>query len=244
MTDRFVCTVDEQDRVLTVRPSGELDVANSAQLRRTVYKALAEHPVAVVFDLSELMVADDTNLTFFRAISVYASTEYDAVILLCSVPAPVREALHAVALDRHLTICTTWEQANRLGRRHDRSSQVSQRFPPAPDSVADARTLTVATCAAWAVPDRVVEQLQVIVTELAGNAVRHGRTPFDLILRGSPRYIHVRVHDRNSVPARLQGPASLEAESGRGLLLVDAFATAWGCRRTGDGKVVWATVRR
>jgi anti-anti-sigma factor len=244
MADQFVCTVDEQDRVLTVRPSGELDLASSVQLRNAVYQALAEQPAAVVFDLSELTVADGTNLALFQAIAAHASTEYDATTLLCSVPEPVRLALSAILLDRRLTICATWEQADRLGRRNDRTRHVHERFPPVPDSVAEARALTLAICASWNVPVRAVEQVQVIVTELAGNAVRHARTSFELTLRCSARFVHVRVHDRSSHPARLRGPASPDAEAGRGLMLVDAFATAWGSRPTRDGKVVWATVRR
>jgi hypothetical protein len=33
-----------------------------------------------------------------------------------------------------------------------------------------------------------------------------------------------------------------EDEHGRGLLLLDAMADAWGSSATGDGKVVWANV--
>lgn len=87
-----------------------------------------------------------------------------------------------------------------------------------------------------------IDPVLLVVSELVGNAVRHGRPPVDLRLRKAGSGVRVDVHDEEaSAPAT--GEASFEAESGRGLLLVDAVAAESGVEQIeGDGKVVWARV--
>jgi anti-sigma regulatory factor (Ser/Thr protein kinase) len=87
-----------------------------------------------------------------------------------------------------------------------------------------------------------LDPVLLVVSELVGNAVRHGRPPVDMRLRRSGRGVRVDVHDEEkSPPARAQ--LSQDAESGRGLLLVDAYASDSGVEQIeGDGKVVWARV--
>jgi hypothetical protein len=84
--------------------------------------------------------------------------------------------------------------------------------------------------------------VQLIVTELVGNAARHARTPIDLVLRRSASYLHVAVIDGDPRPARLCSPSAREETGGRGLVLVNALAVAWGCSPTLGGKSTWATV--
>jgi anti-sigma regulatory factor (Ser/Thr protein kinase) len=98
-------------------------------------------------------------------------------------------------------------------------------------------------CDQWGVPDPATDRLKLIVSELAGNVVRHARTPMEIVLRRSHNHIHVEVHDDDPHPARLQPPETLHAADGRGLMLVGASATAWGCTPTSAGKKTWATVR-
>jgi anti-sigma regulatory factor (Ser/Thr protein kinase) len=88
-----------------------------------------------------------------------------------------------------------------------------------------------------------LEPVLLVVSELVGNAVRHGRPPVDLRLRKADGGVRVGVHDEApDVPvAGRQVPDT--AESGRGMLLVDAFASETGIEQiAGDGKVVWAQV--
>ena len=48
----------------------------------------------------------------------------------------------------------------------------------------------------------------------------------------------VLVEDASAAPPELQ-PDSVDAESGRGLVLVDTLAESWGWNRTSTGKIVW-----
>lgn len=80
---------------------------------------------------------------------------------------------------------------------------------------------------------------QLVVSELATNAVIHAGTPFSVTvaLNGSAIRISVRDWDGSPPIVRDAEPA---ARSGRGLRLVDAAADDWGVERDRDGKTVWA----
>lgn len=107
-----------------------------------------------------------------------------------------------------------------------------------------ARLLTVAHLALWGLPSERVEQ---VVAELASNAVLHGRVPgrdFRLTLTvtdGTRLRIEVTDTRGAALPSSGRVPPPDDAESGRGLLLVEALADAWGVE-TGPPprKTVWA----
>ncbi|QOV39215.1 ATP-binding protein [Streptomyces ferrugineus] len=85
-----------------------------------------------------------------------------------------------------------------------------------------------------------------IVAELAANAVLHARVPGrDIALRLScgPDTVRVEVADaRGERLPRVSTPAA-DADTGRGLLLVDALATRWGVdTEPGPSKTVWAEI--
>ncbi|MEU2956280.1 ATP-binding protein [Streptomyces sp. SID1034] len=86
------------------------------------------------------------------------------------------------------------------------------------------------------------DRVETVVTELVSNALVHGggdSIGFRLTLTDGG--LLVEVADSSTEPARLvhTGP---DAESGRGLLLVEAFADDWGVnpRSHADGKWTWA----
>ncbi|MFC9747119.1 ATP-binding protein [Streptomyces niveus] len=83
------------------------------------------------------------------------------------------------------------------------------------------------------------------------NAVRHARVPFGREIetrflptgRPVPDGLRIEVHDASAQRPRHRA-TELDACDGRGLLIVDALADAWGVSdRVGVGKLVWA-VRR
>jgi hypothetical protein len=71
-----------------------------------------------------------------------------------------------------------------------------------------------------------------------------GAPPLRLWLHGDPQRITVQVWDANDQAPTRQA-TELDAESGRGLLLVEALSAAWGSYKPRDssGKMVWAMVR-
>jgi anti-sigma regulatory factor (Ser/Thr protein kinase) len=123
-------------------------------------------------------------------------------------------------------------------------NQLSVLLSPTRRGARLARLLTVAHLASWGLPSRRAEQ---VVAELAANAVLHGRVPgrdFRLTLTvGHGRRLRVEVTDTRgeALPSSGRVPPRDDAESGRGLLLVEALADAWGVDAgPPPRKTVWA----
>ncbi|RII22181.1 hypothetical protein DSC45_00440 [Streptomyces sp. YIM 130001] len=108
-----------------------------------------------------------------------------------------------------------------------------------------ARLLAGEQLRAWGWP---LDPARQIVAELATNAMTHGRVhgrDFRLGLRARGATLRIEVADarRERVPVPRR-PAA-DAESGRGLLLVDALADRWGTRLGPVPlKTVWAELDR
>ncbi|MBE7162931.1 MAG: ATP-binding protein [Williamsia herbipolensis] len=103
-----------------------------------------------------------------------------------------------------------------------------------------ARALIVAR---WPqLPDVVLDDLRLIVTELVSNAVRHGRPDYALRMIDRDAGIDVAVLDHAEGEPVKRAPSSVDG-SGRGLHLVEALSDEWGVERApGGGKYVWATL--
>jgi anti-sigma regulatory factor (Ser/Thr protein kinase) len=125
-----------------------------------------------------------------------------------------------------------------VGYRRHMEVRVEERYPPSPGSVGRARMLV--RSAHQDLSSNSQEVVEVIVSELASNAVIHAATPFTVrLFVGST--IRVEVFDANPDPPVLRRPVSREA-GGRGLVIVDGFADRWGSYPVEDGKAVWAEV--
>ncbi|GAA4916653.1 ATP-binding protein [Streptomonospora salina] len=118
-------------------------------------------------------------------------------------------------------------------------------FPGVASGVADSRHWLadlLRTATAPPVPEPVVDTAALLLSEAASNAVRHtasGSRPggrFTVHLHTGADALTVDVEDDGAaatVPT-LAAPGD-DAESGRGLVLVDTFADAWGVPSRGGG---------
>ncbi|WP_416982992.1 ATP-binding protein [Streptomyces sp. T028] len=126
----------------------------------------------------------------------------------------------------------------------------AQRFSATRRGARLARRLAVHQLDLWGIPygSPASDAVELVVAELAANAVLHGRVPgrdFELRLRCDRVADVVRVEVSDTHPCRPEPhdptPGTADAEGGRGLLLVAAVAVRWGVTdRTGPGKTVWA----
>jgi hypothetical protein len=121
------------------------------------------------------------------------------------------------------------------------TAEVRVELPPDLTAAREARAATRHALPRWRL-SALLEPVLLVVSELVGNATRHGRPPINLRLRKAGPGVRVDVHDEEARAPAVPDP-SHDAESGRGMLLVDAVASESGVEQIdGDGKVVWARV--
>jgi anti-sigma regulatory factor (Ser/Thr protein kinase) len=137
---------------------------------------------------------------------------------------------HSAVVDRH-----TYGTELRPVRRALRS------FPATPESVRQARHFVTETALEWGFA-QLVQDAQLVVSELGGNAVRHAHSEFTVVISESGSSIRLAVSDLSHALPKEQQPAK-DSSSGRGLMLVGALATEWGVEQSRDGKVVWAELQ-
>nr|WP_202036402.1 ATP-binding protein [Streptomyces mexicanus] len=120
----------------------------------------------------------------------------------------------------------------------------SLQLSPTPRGARLARLLAAEQLRTWGLPLHPAEH---IVAELAANAATHGRVPgrdFRLLLYVVGDTLRIEVTDTRGDRLPRVRPAAADAESGRGLLLVDALADRWGVvSGPPPRKTVWAEVR-
>ncbi|WP_063783182.1 ATP-binding protein [Streptomyces sp. XY431] len=124
-----------------------------------------------------------------------------------------------------------------------------------PSPVAWARRHTVDVLGRWQVPPDVIETARLLVSELATNAVRHSKSdtvgslfseacPVQTItlalMLGRGRLL-LSVRDSDCRPPVVKSVGE-DAESGRGIFLVEALSEHWGYYHlpAAAGKVVWS----
>jgi hypothetical protein len=129
------------------------------------------------------------------------------------------------------------------GERHHPPSgpKICAHFPAERQAPRAARHFVADVLTRWGHPSRLLEDAKLVVTELATNAVRHGRSAFSVEIH--PHGACVRLSVRDACGARPIPRVNPTATSGHGLRLIDAIATRWGTEIAGDGKVVWAELR-
>lgn len=109
-------------------------------------------------------------------------------------------------------------------------------------SVHDARAFAVARCAVYAVGPEQCDAVKLVISELVGNALRHGQPPVTYEVESDGGDLLVIVADGDPTPPGDGACSEPQAEGGRGLFLVDALSRKWGWGPAGAGKQVWARV--
>ena len=100
------------------------------------------------------------------------------------------------------------------------------------------RRFVLETLSSWGL-EYLTDDATVVASELATNAVLHGRTDFTVVLTWQGDVLRISVRDENqAMPVRANpSPTTI---TGRGLLLVDAISRRWGIEVESGGKSVWA----
>jgi anti-sigma regulatory factor (Ser/Thr protein kinase) len=115
----------------------------------------------------------------------------------------------------------------------DRASRI---FAPEASEVFAARHFVAWALDSWGIE---CEDLPLLVSELATNAVLHARSDFEVTVIRADQRVRVEVFDQNTrLPSFAVAPP--DAYSGRGLMLLRELASAWGVESHSDsGKTIW-----
>ena len=229
---------------------------------------LAEQPYAVICDLSGLHALDPACASVFSSVATHPGTSRPGTsLLLCGARPQVAVLLRRLRRSQFLPIYPTVQAA--LAGAGARPPCLHEELALAPSLAAPAaaRRFVRHLCRSWRLdelgdPDEpsggdgsgdLIERAVLLASELVANAVMHGGAipaggggPRLLVeLRG--RRLRLAVQDATTAPPALSPPPrapGLEAESGRGLQLVDCLATSWGSHALPEGgKIVWCILK-
>lgn len=118
----------------------------------------------------------------------------------------------------------------------DRAARAFQLDIGAP---AAARTFVAEALARWGVDS---DDVILVVGELVSNAFRHAATRFRLSIQHSDDVVGLWVSDAGPGVPLAKAP-DVEGVGGRGLMIVETLARAWGFHAdTEGGKTVWAEI--
>jgi serine/threonine-protein kinase RsbW len=90
-------------------------------------------------------------------------------------------------------------------------------------------------------PPAHVDAVELMVSELATNSIKHAHSGFEVTINDLRGEIRVEVRDAGRGQPVLRSPRPIEP-SGRGLLIVEALSRAWGTEDSPHGKTVWFTL--
>ena len=114
--------------------------------------------------------------------------------------------------------------------------ELLQQYQPSPEAPADARRDVTAFLVEVG-HEELVSIASLIVSELVTNSIVHASSAITLRASWTGDRLHVDVSDQGGGTPAARDPDT----SGRGLRIVDAFATHWGSvpQFDGDGRATW-----
>jgi anti-sigma regulatory factor (Ser/Thr protein kinase) len=253
VADDTLLSLDAAHTLATFMPSERIDadvfrrvigsvIQTAAQAGRPV-RAYGEM-VALLWDAGDVLAAIELEELWtqlgcelpFSLLCGYRSTS-------------VSRPEHAEALEHVCQLHSSVFQAPRdAGQLGDDSGpptiEVSRRFPAERDAPRAARGFVGDVLRRWGHRGTLLQDSQLVVSELATNAVVHARSAFSVVARREGSGVRLSVHDFSTAEPVLRfTPDVLAPSGGRGLRLVADITSEWGVEATGAGKTVWAELR-
>ncbi|MCW3018411.1 MAG: histidine kinase [Solirubrobacterales bacterium] len=229
------------------RTAGEIDhdafrevvggVVRSAAAAGRPVRAYGEM-VALLWDAGDVLAAIELERLWHELAGELPFT------LFCSYPAAsVAGSEHAQALAQichlHSSVLGSAPEEARESAAAGAQTGISALFSAEPGSPGLARRLVVDALRRWGAANTLVNDVALVVSELATNAVRHAESSFTVTVRASGSTLRIAVHDGAPLTG-IVSEAWLIPQPLHGLSLVDALCTRWGVEDTRDGKLVWA----
>ncbi|MFI7547179.1 ATP-binding protein [Actinoplanes sp. NPDC049599] len=236
------CDVDTGMVEMAVR--GKFSLRLSVELYAGFRKCLAEHPAAMVVDLSRFEDPYAVSAAMWLAAHRSAAGMYPPVRLALTLAptAPLAGRLRRLGTTRLFPVFATVAEARAAmaGPTPLTERLHLANLPPEASSVEVACELVDIACASWHMPELQTPSRE-IMSELVRNAVEHAGTELSAAVWRRGPGLHLSVRDRDPGLPSLREPTA--DNRGWGLRMVDGKSAAWGAMATHDGKMVWATLR-
>ncbi|UQU68068.1 ATP-binding protein [Couchioplanes caeruleus] len=238
----FEALVQADEGRMLVGLSGRLGLPDSATLRTRLMECLAEQPDALLVDVAALTVSEPLALAAFSAVARQAARWPGIPVMLCAPRPEVRHSLGLAAYKRLPVYATVQAARAELGDDPRARPVITEELLPVTGAARQARNVATDACVRWDLPG-LVAPASLIASELASNVVDHAHTMMTLRLALHRRRLHITVRDGSAAAPQLRSIAPAATAGGRGLMLVDATADAWGWLPCDGGKVVWTSLR-
>jgi anti-anti-sigma regulatory factor len=239
----MLMTLAQTDHGYTVlRLRGKLTARTYVPIRDAVIKAALDQPTAVIIDVNELEVPDDSGWAVFTSARWHVQQWPQVVIALaCGDPA-VHQRLDRMSIAHYVPVFTGVAAATRAirdglcrYRRHARTYISHNEF-----GVRVAESFVRYHLTQWAMECHTPVAVTV-ATIFVENALRHTGDGCDMRLESIDEDVVIAVSDASKVPAARREP--VEGAVPAGLDIVDAICRHWGSAPIPTGKTVWARVR-
>ena len=243
MTLTATVTVEPHHDTILVVVLGTLDLHTAPVLRNTLLKCLAQAPDAVLVDVAGMQVDARSRLTVFPA--ALRSYGGPAAVLVFGASAELASQMGGGILGDARSFTTARQaRAAVAGSRPATPRRLGLRLAATPAAAGRARALIAEACRDWHL-EHLRGPATLVVSELVSNAVQHAGTDLEVTVALRRDHLHLSVRDgdpRTPVRPDADPDPAHPAVRGRGIHLVEVYASAWGTHATGDGKTVWATM--
>jgi anti-sigma regulatory factor (Ser/Thr protein kinase) len=241
--DGTLIWLDAADTMAGFMPDGRIDgEAFRRVVGSVVSRAVATgRPVRAFGEMVGLLWEDGNVLAAIELEELWNDlrSELSFSLLCCYRSDPAHREDHAPAIQRVCDLHTSVLHRARCDGPRSASAEVTAQFAAERGAPRSARHFVTDALTGWGHAGVLLEDAQLLVTELATNAVVHARSPFSVVARADGSCLRLSVHDASTVrpTIRIDGPT---VSSGRGIRLVAALSADWGVDVTADGKTVWA----
>jgi hypothetical protein len=241
----LVCQVRRRLPVALVSLYGTLDETSVVDAVVSLRDCLADQPTALVVDAAHLAVTGTGALVPLMSLASDARRWPGTPVMLCTASAMTRSLINGAAVGGELSTREDARATVDEELRRPVPPRLDAHMLPGPEMPAASRQLVGRACEEWGLR-RIRRLAELIMSELASNAVLHARTPAAVTIRLVGGCLQMAVRDGD--PRLVYHPApgthgAHHGDHGRGLLILEAMADEWGSAPTGNGKVVWATLR-
>jgi hypothetical protein len=230
------------DSATVLTPRGVLDSSTYRSLRDRIIKAALEEPLAVIIDVTDLVVSAESAWAVFTSARWHVTRWPEVPIALVCEHIAGRAQIARNGVARYVPVYPTIQSAMdglSVLPRHVRRRAHAQ-LPAQMASLQRSRELVAEWLTTWS-QSELIPVAKVVVTALVENVLKHTESAPGIRVESDGTSVTVAVEDASHVPAGLhEDPVHSDVPSG--LRIVGALCRVWGNSPTPSGKTVWAVI--